>query len=97
MHPQIMALNAAVAAEYKCRPTQVPSCNYNGPAKDAAVFVLAHYLGFTPRDIGTRYSMNCLYVPTVVKKAMDMYAISESFRQRVHRILNAIEGYENTV
>jgi len=89
-HPEIVALNAAVALVFECRPAQVCSVQDCEP-KFMAVFILVQLQGYRPCDIARPYSINCLFVNTVVGYCMKWYACDEDFRKKVHQILNEIE------
>ncbi len=89
-HPDIQALNNAVAAAFGCPVAKVYSVADTYPKK-MAVFVLVQFQGYKACDVARPYSINCLFVPTVVKEITEAYAKSEMVRYSVHQILNAIE------
>jgi len=90
--PLIIALHAAIMAEYKCCLSDIIGVK-DTSEKMVAVFFLRHFYDLDKREIARVYSMNTFYVDTVVGGAMRAYADKPDFANMVHRILNYIERH----
>jgi len=91
-HPKIQCLHQAVAIVCNVSEGTI-TVMADTEAKKIAVFILAHYYGYKPKDITIPYRISYLYVPTVVDQCIILYGMSENFRKKVHFILDYIERY----
>ena len=93
-HPKIMAMHHAIANVFCCDIRSIHSIS-DTPQKMVAVFILSQFFAYKPKDIAGSYLISWCYVPTVVKKYTELYAVSENFQKKVMYILNFIElNYE---
>lgn len=93
-HPFIMGLHSVLSARFNCR-----LCHIIGPqdteVKYVAVFILKQFYGFYGREIAVAYTLPVPFVPTIVQRLAERYAVDNAFRNALHEILNEIEGYED--
>jgi len=91
-HPLIAALHGAIMQEYNCDRCDIVGVK-DTPVKTMAVFFVRHFYQVPRREIATVYTINCLYIETVVERHKEYYAYNPAFVALVHRILNYIERH----
>jgi len=89
-HPLIIALHSAIMTEYKCCLCDIIGVK-DTPAKLAAVFFLRHFYVMPRPEIATVYTINRLYIETVVSRHMEYYANHSGYAVFVHRVLDFVE------
>lgn len=92
--PFIAALHGAIIKEFDCRLCDITGMVPDNLPKFTAVLITRHFYQFWQRAVTDAYRVNHLYVPTIVEKAMMLYGYSDNYREKVQRILNFIEDYE---
>jgi hypothetical protein len=60
--------------------------------KKVVVFILKHYFNFNQRHLARTYSVNYLYVPTIVDQMIYQVKVDGVFSEKVNRVLENI-GY----
>lgn len=66
--------------------------NYDSIEKKAVVFILKKYLDFNQRHLARAYSINYLYVPTVVEQMEYQMKVDVLFKEKINQVLESI-GY----
>lgn len=92
-HPFIMGLHSILQAQYNCCLCEIIGVRET-EVKKVAVFLLRYFYSYHHRSLAIAYSMNCLYVNTVVDYYKNQYVVDAGFRNKVQEILNELEGYE---
>lgn len=86
------SVETAVMQEFDCKYSEVIGLA-DTVYKKVVVFVLSKLYSFNQRQLCRAYSMNFLYVPTVVSEIEDRFMLDVEMRERICRICKSI-GYE---
>jgi len=89
-HPLIIALHSAIMTEYNCCLGDIIGVK-DTPAKTMAVFFVRHFYQVPLREIADVYTINRLYIETVVDRHKEYYAYNPAFVALVHRVLDFVE------
>jgi len=88
----IIALHTAIMQEYNCCLCDIIGVK-DTAAKLAAVFFLRHFYVMPRREIADVYSINRLYIETVVARHKEYYAHYPAYAAFVHRVLDFVEQH----
>lgn len=94
-HPVISAMHVAIMTEYGCSLKDITGFVPDNVPKFMAVLITRHFYQYWGSAVSEAYKVNSLYIPKIIEKSMVMYAMCENFREKLHRILNFIEHYED--
>lgn len=64
--------------------------NYDSVEKKVVVFILKKYLEFNQRQLARAYSINYLYVPTIVDQIEYQIKVDVLFKEKINKILESI-------
>ena len=84
-------VEVAVMQVFNCKLSEVIGVK-DTPYKKVVVFILNKLLEFDKRNIAVAYSMNTLYVPTVVDEIEMMFLIDATTRNKITEVTKII-GY----
>lgn len=82
----------AVCAEFGCNIYDIV-CFKNTFFKKVVVFVLTKLYGFNKRNIGLKYQITYLYVPTVVIELENMIKTVPGFEIKINNVFKEV-GFE---
>lgn len=87
------ALHSAICSSYGCGIGALCTSAETLQVK-TAVFLLNHFYGVSPQDIGPLYVMQPWRVEHIVESVKAMYPASEHYRNRIKQILDAMDAAE---